>query len=56
MNGGKTLFSLIRVFIQWTSSSRIVQRYGGDAGECRLTCAEQFRVKAFVQLTWRDEA
>jgi hypothetical protein len=41
-------------FIPWTSFSRIVQRYGGDAGVRRLTCSEQFRVMAFAQLTWRE--
>jgi hypothetical protein len=41
-------------FIPWTSFSRIVQRYGGDAGVRRLACSEQFRVMAFAQLTWRE--
>jgi hypothetical protein len=47
MNVGKTLFAQIMEFIPWTSFSRIVQRYGGDAGVRRLTCSEQFRVMAF---------
>ena len=34
--------------------SRIVQRHGGDVGVRRMNCAEQFRVMAFVQLTWRE--
>jgi Domain of unknown function (DUF4372) len=54
MNVGKTLFAQIMEFIPWTSFSRIVQRYGGDAGVRRLSCAEQFRVLAFAQLTWRE--
>ena len=54
MNVGKTLFAQIMEFIPWTSFSRIVQRYGGDAGVRRLTCSEQFRVMAFAQLTWRE--
>ena len=54
MNVGKTLFAQIMEFIPWTSFSRIVQRYGGDAGVRRLSCAEQFRVMAFAQLTWRE--
>jgi hypothetical protein len=49
MNVGKTLFAQIMEFIPWTSFSRIVQRYGGDAGVRRLTCSEQFRVMAFAQ-------
>jgi hypothetical protein len=54
MNVGMTLFVQIMEFIPWTSFSRIVQRYGGDAGVRRLTCSEQFRVMAFAQLTWRE--
>ncbi len=33
---------------------RIVNRYSGNAGVRRLSCAEQFRVTAFAQLTWRE--
>ena len=54
MNVGKTLFAQIMEFIPWTSFSRIVARYGGDAGVRRLTRSEQFRVMAFAQLTWRE--
>ena len=54
MNVGKTLFAQIMEFVPWTSFSRIVARYGGDAGVRRLTCSEQFRVRAFAQLTWRE--
>jgi hypothetical protein len=46
MNIGKTLFAQIIAFIPCTSFSRIVQRYGGGADVCRLTCSEQFRVMA----------
>jgi len=54
MNVGKTLFAQLMEFVPRTSFSRIVQRYGGDAGVRRLSCAEQFRVMAFAQLTWRE--
>jgi Domain of unknown function (DUF4372)/Transposase DDE domain len=54
MNVGKTLFAQIMEFIPWTSFSRIVARYSGNAGVRRMTCAEQFRVMAFAQLTWRE--
>jgi hypothetical protein len=54
MNIGKTLFAQIMQFVPWTSFARIVERYGGNAGVRRLTCAEQFRVLAFAQLTWRE--
>ena len=54
MNVGKTLFAQIMEFVPWTSFSRIVARFSGDSGVRRLTCAEQFRVMAFAQLTWRE--
>jgi len=51
---GKTLFAQIMEFVPWTSFTRIVDRYSGNAGVRRMTCAEQFRVMAFAQLTWRE--
>ena len=51
---GKTLFAQVMEFIPWTSFSRIVQRYSGNAGARTLSCAEQFRAMAFAQLTWRE--
>ena len=54
MNVGKTLFAQIMEFIPWTSFGRIVDRYSGNAGVRRMNCAEQFRVMAFAQLTWRE--
>jgi hypothetical protein len=54
MNVGKTLFAQIMEFVPWTSFARIVDRYGGNSGVRRMTCAEQFRVMAFAQLTWRE--
>jgi hypothetical protein len=54
MNVGKTLFAQIMEFVPWTSFGRIVDRYGGNSGVRRLSCAEQFRVMAFAQLTWRE--
>ena len=54
MNVGKTLFAQLMEFVPWTSFSRIVQRYGGNAGVRSLSCAEQFRAMAFAQLTWRE--
>jgi hypothetical protein len=53
MNVGKTLFAQLMEFMPWTSFGRIVDRYGGNAGVRRMTCAEQFRVMAFAQLTRR---
>ena len=54
MNVGKTLFAQLMEFVPWTSFARIVARHGGNAGVRRMSCAEQFRVMAFAQLTWRE--
>ncbi len=54
MNAGKTLFAQLMDFLPWTTFARYVSRYGGDKGVRRLTCAEQFRVMAFAQLTYRE--
>jgi hypothetical protein len=54
MNVGKTLFAQLIEFVSWTSFTRIVDRYSGNAGVRRLSCAEQFRVVAFAQLTWLE--
>lgn len=53
MNVGKTLFSQVMGFVPRTSFTRIVDRYCGNAGVHRMSCAEQCRVMAFAQLTWR---
>lgn len=52
MNTGKTLFAQLMDFLPWTTFVRYVARYGGDKGVRTLTCAEQFRVMAFAQLTY----
>ena len=54
MNTGKTLFAQLMEFLPWTTFARYVARYGGDKGVRILTCAEQFRVMAFAQLTYRE--
>jgi Domain of unknown function (DUF4372)/Transposase DDE domain len=54
MNEGKTLFAQLMEFVPWTSFGRIVQRWDGDNGVRSFNCAEQFRVMAFAQLTWRE--
>lgn len=54
MNTGKTLFAQLMDFLPWTTFGRIVNRYGGNRYVKSLTCAEQFRVMAFAQLTWRE--
>jgi hypothetical protein len=54
MNIGKTLFAQVMEFIPWSSFSRIVKGYQGNAGVRSLLVAEHFRVMAFAQLTWRE--
>src|SRR5271154_1721586 len=41
-------------FVPWTSFDRIVTRYGGDVRVRTLPCAEQFRIMAFAQMTYRE--
>ena len=54
MNIGKTLFSQLMDFLPWTTFGRIVARYDGDRAVRTLSCAAQFRVMAFAQLTYRE--
>jgi transposase len=54
MNSGKTLFAQLMDFLPWTTFARIVARYDGDRAVRTLSCAEQFRVMAFAQLTYRE--
>jgi transposase len=51
---GKTLFAQVMDFLPWKTFHRIVARYGGDHRVRTLSCAEQFRVMAFAQLTYRE--
>ena len=54
MNTGKTLFAQLMDFLPWSTFTRLVQQYGGDRYVKSLTCAEQFRIMAFAQLTYRE--
>ena len=54
MNTGKTLFAQLMDFLPWSTFIRLVERHGGDRYVKSLTCAEQFRVMAFAQLTYRE--
>jgi hypothetical protein len=54
MYTGKTLFAQVMDFLPWTTFHRIVQRYQGNHRIRTLPCAEQFRVMAFAQLTYRE--
>jgi hypothetical protein len=54
MYTGKTLFAQIMDFFPWSTFHRIVARYGGDYRIRTFRCAEQFRILAFAQLTYRE--
>ncbi len=54
MNIGKTLFAQLMDFLPWKTFHRIVERYDGDRYVKSMTCADQFRVMAFAQLTYRE--
>jgi hypothetical protein len=54
MNLGKTLFAQLMDFLPWKTFHRIVERHGGDHRVRTLSCAEQWRVMAFAQLTYRE--
>jgi hypothetical protein len=51
MNTGKTLFAQLMDFLRWSTFVRIVARYSGDRVVRTLSCAGQFRIMAFAQLT-----
>ena len=54
MNPGKTQFAQLMDFLPWSTFTRLVARYDGDRGVRVLSCAEQYRVMAFAQLTYRE--
>ena len=51
---GKTLFAQLMDFLPWKTFHRIVDRHDGDHSVKSMTCADQFRVLAFAQLTYRE--
>jgi hypothetical protein len=54
MNLGKTLFAQVMDFLPWKTFHRITARYEADHRVRTMTSAEQFRVMAFAQLTYRE--
>ncbi len=54
MNIGKTLFAQVMDFLPWKTFHRIVSQHDGDRYVKLMTCADQFRVMAFAQLTYRE--
>ena len=53
MFDGKFIFSQLMDFIPWRRFQTCVDRYGGDYKIQTYRCAEQLRVMAFAQLTYR---
>jgi hypothetical protein len=53
MHEGKFVFSQLMEFVPWRRFHTCVNRYGGDYKVGTYKCAEQFRVMAFAQLTYR---
>ncbi len=54
MNLGKTLFAQVMDFLPWKTFHRMSTRYEADRRVRTLSSAEQFRVMAFAQLTYRE--
>ena len=53
MYEGKLIFSQLMDFVPWRRFQTCVKRYRGDYKVKTYPCAEQFRVMAFAQLTYR---
>jgi Domain of unknown function (DUF4372)/Transposase DDE domain len=54
MNTGKTLFAQLMDLLRWSTFDRIVARYEGNRGVRKLSCAAQYQIMAFAQLTYRE--
>jgi transposase len=54
VNLGKTVFAQIMDFLPWKRFHRIVARRKADNYVKHFSCAEQFRVMAFAQLSYRE--
>ncbi len=53
MHTGQLVFSQLMEFLPWRRFDTCVRRYHGDRKTKLFSCAEQFRVMAFAQLTYR---
>src|ERR1700722_7915704 len=54
MNTGKTLFAQLMDFLPWSPFDRLVARYEGSRGVRKLSCAAQYQIMAFAQITYRE--
>lgn len=54
MNVGKTLFAQVMDYLPWKTFHRIAERYDADHRVRTLSCADQLRIMAFAQLSYRE--
>lgn len=54
MHAGKLVFSQVMEFLPWRRFDTCVRRYHGNRKVKTFSCAEQLRVMAFAQLTYRE--
>ena len=54
MYAGTTLFAQVMDLLPWKTFHRVVARHEGNRGVRALSCAEQYPVLAFAQLTGRE--
>jgi hypothetical protein len=54
MNTGKTLFAQLMDFLPWSTFDWMVARYEGNRAVRKLSCAGQYQIMAFAQLTYRE--
>ena len=54
MYTGSTIFSQLMDFLPWRRFQTCVDRYSGNYKVKAFSCADQFRVMAFAQLTYRE--
>jgi hypothetical protein len=54
MHAGQLVFSQVMEFLPWRRFDTCVRHYHGDRKVKTFPCAEQLRVMAFAQLTYRD--
>ena len=54
MHAGKMVFSQVMDYLPWRRFDTCVRRYNGDRKVKAFRCAEQLRVMAFAQLTYRE--
>ena len=54
MYAGKLVFSQVMDHLRWHTFQRCVQRYAGNRKVKSFKCSDQYRCRAFAQLTYRE--